>query len=158
MCIRDSFKIDPYMGGGRSPDHGSLPVAENECLWPRVSYMKAGDFLACEHAHWSCDVGPDSFPVLGAWPAQIFFGLSQVSLLALFMLAQSMEWPASLSCSDSADSISQACTDLHCGVHFMPSAQFPCRFTIVLCIKIPTFDIVSHSTFFLNRDLIVWSH
>ena len=45
-------KLIHTMGGGRSPDHGSLPVAENECLWPRVSYMKAGDFLACEQAHW----------------------------------------------------------------------------------------------------------
>ena len=40
------------MEGGRSPDHGSLPVAENECLWPRVSYVKAGDYLACQQAHW----------------------------------------------------------------------------------------------------------
>ena len=44
------------------------------------------------------------------------------------------------------------------GVHFVPSAKFPCRFTIVLCIKIPTFHIVSHPTFFLNHDLIFWSH
>ena len=45
-------KLIHTMGGGRSPDHGSLPVAENECLWPWLSYMKAGDFLACEQAHW----------------------------------------------------------------------------------------------------------
>ena len=45
------------MGEDRSPDHGSLPVAENESLWPRVSYMKAGDFLACEHAHWCMRCG-----------------------------------------------------------------------------------------------------
>ena len=47
-----NFKLIYTMGKGRSPDHGSLPVAENKCLWPRVSYMKAGDFLACEQAHW----------------------------------------------------------------------------------------------------------
>ena len=114
------------------------------------SSLRAGSLVRVMQDH--------SFPVLGARPAQIFSRLSQVSLLALSMLAQSMEWPASLSCSDSADSRSQACTDLHCGVHFVPSAQFPCRFTIVLCIKILTFDIVSDPTFFLNRDLVFWSH
>ena len=29
---------------GGSPDHGSLPVTENECLWPRRSCVKAGVF------------------------------------------------------------------------------------------------------------------
>lgn len=54
-------KLIHTMGGGRSPDHGSLPVAENECLWPRVSYMKAGDFLAREQAHWCVRCGTIPF-------------------------------------------------------------------------------------------------
>ena len=41
-----NFKLIHTMGGGRSKQ-----VAENECLWSRVSYIKAGDFLACEQTH-----------------------------------------------------------------------------------------------------------
>ena len=71
----------------------------HESKW--FSSLQAGSLVRAMYDH--------SFPVLGARPPQIFSGLPQ---LALSMLAQSMEWPASLSCSDSTDSRSQACTDL----------------------------------------------
>ena len=71
----------------------------HESRW--FSSLQAGSLVRAMYDH--------SFPVLGARPPQIFSGLPQ---LALSMLAQSMEWPASLSCSDSTDSRSQACTDL----------------------------------------------
>ena len=38
------LKIFPWLGEDDSPDHGSLPLGKYECLWPRVSCVKAGVF------------------------------------------------------------------------------------------------------------------
>ena len=40
------------MGKGGGPDHGSFPVADYECLWPRVSCVKAGGFPGQLFLHW----------------------------------------------------------------------------------------------------------
>ena len=151
-------KLIHTMGGGRSPDHGSLPVAENECLWPRVSYMKAGDFLACEQAHWYVQCTTIPFRCWGLDRHK--FSPDSHNWAFSHFLCWPSRWSGLRPCHvrTQRTSRSQACTDLHFGVHVVPSAQFPCRFTIVLCIKIPTFHIVSHPTFFLNHDLIFWSH
>ena len=38
----------------RSPDSGSLPVGEHECLWPRRSCVKNGSFPGQKSLHWPC--------------------------------------------------------------------------------------------------------
>ena len=36
-CFDEAAKLFHKLGEGGSPDHGSLPVARYECLWPRES-------------------------------------------------------------------------------------------------------------------------
>ena len=39
-CFAEAAKFFHKLGEGGSPDHGSLPVARYECLWPRESRQK----------------------------------------------------------------------------------------------------------------------
>lgn len=41
----EAAKLFHKLRDGGSPDHGSLPVIEYECLWPRRSCVKAGVFF-----------------------------------------------------------------------------------------------------------------
>ena len=51
-CFDEATKLSYKLGEGGSPNHGSLPVAEYECLWPQVSCVKAGGFLGQLFLKW----------------------------------------------------------------------------------------------------------
>ena len=114
------------LGKGYSPDHGSFTVAGYGCQWPGVRILRKG-------MRWF------------SWPM-------------ISTLISSMESPVSqLACSDTVDLRSQACTDFRCSYKsFSPCAQFPCCFTVVLCITILVPDIVNDPKFLLSHDFIFY--
>ena len=86
-------------------------------------------------------------------------GIRWFSWPMISTLISSMEWPASLACSDTSDLRSQACTDFRFSFRsFSLCAQFRCCFTDVLCITILASDIVNVPKFFRSHDLIFWSY
>jgi len=48
----EATKLSCKLREGGNPNHGSLPVAKYECLWPQVSCVKAGGFLGQLFLHW----------------------------------------------------------------------------------------------------------